>query len=244
MARRTGHRRRARRPQHSTFVRLVLFLSHEPNNPDLTAALARFYLDLPEVDAALGLLGVPPDEDALQSSPFYCSVCVEATLRSGEMDSATSLFSACKPTDQSYDYWRLAGLLRQEALGDFGGAADAYRNAAQTPTGKSDPGIWHRLVECLARSGSTSEADALRPHAERVKDIVDAVALAELTRIVRESEHPDELGTIAEFYRTLDLQREAQAWDEVIRELDPSVQTTAQPPRLPAIPPWRFDSSF
>ena len=215
---------------HVDFVRLNTFLSNEADSPMVVAAKARFLIHLHKRDEAVGLLtGFSANEEAL-GNPYFLSALVTVLIDLGRLDEARRYFARWPQPGTGFLYWSVASRIFEVADRDDRSAVNACDAALSIWPGPVEWSIMHRKAQCLARLGDRSTADAMRKEAKRIELLMEPEVHQKLLLALTDLSSRESLLQMVRFYQSINRQREAECWQEVIDRL-PSPPNKVYSPR-------------
>jgi tetratricopeptide (TPR) repeat protein len=206
----------AERPTADTYRRLSSFLAAQPDDLQSAVALGRWYVRQRQLGQARALL-----ERVFLQFPGSLDARVawsSCLLELGEWDRLNAVLADWPAQQQDLRYWRVRGQALQDFSGDYAAAADAMQRwLVRFP---DDWQVRHRVSTCLRHLGRTSEAETEAARSEQLKGIVKYEVVDEiLSTTLRNLHRPEHRERMAEFYRSVGYEREADVWHEMAAAL-------------------------
>jgi len=200
--------------------RLDRFRDEQMNWPQAHAAFAAWC----HLEGAHELACEALDEsiETARDDPFYLATVVQVRINSGNFEAAQAAFEHWPESDRGFDYWKSKGLVSEEVRGDDRGAADAFAHAVNIWPGHCDASLQHRRSNCLMRLGRKGEAAECREAASRVDSLMELDLHTRLRRLLVNLMSRKTLAEMAEFYRHLGRQREADEWQNLATQVLPT----------------------
>lgn len=201
--------------------RFQVFLQTEPESPLGHVCWAR-WLQL-DRDPMAGLQWLYDSADKMvgeEQDPFYLATVVGTLLERGEFADAEALFSQW-PADQAtgYEYWLTRAAILQNIQENFEEAIDAYDKALSSWPGQVDWRTRSQRATCLATLGRTEEAERERVRVKTIEGLMQNDVQGRLRKVLEDLSNPEPLREMVEFYRSIEREREAKCWEEVIDDL-------------------------
>ena len=201
------------------YRRLGRFRHADKDSPMVHAALAqRFWRD-GEVQDAAEIIRKASSLNGAGDDPFFIATSVTVSLELGQFEQAERCFSQWKRSRDSYEFWRLHGILDEEIRRDSASAIRAYDAALKIWPGQSDWSLRFRKAHCLDRMGQTEQADDARRSAKTFEELLETDVHQELRKALGDLSDPNQLRKIIDFYQKLGRDREVDSWTRELRKL-------------------------
>ncbi len=195
------------------FQRLLAFRNAERSSPLNHAALARWFERQGDFEQALKILRESSGLPGAYANRYFVFALVETYLKAGQADLAEKYFVDCPGDRAGYEYWRLQGILHEEAHRDYAQAVTAYDRAMMTWPGPADWRTVLRKAQCLRALGKADEAEQCRAAGEKIRtDLFGAPNQKALLDAAARLTEPRQLDVIAGYYMSLGRRNEAALW--------------------------------
>ena len=200
--------------------RFFEFRKTEPHAPLGHAALASWFRIKGNPQGALETLeeGMKKATGALQDE-YFVTVLVATLMDLGEFERAQYYFDRWPEPRQGYEYLLAEAIVLDEIKQRPEDAASCYEEASHQWPGPVDWRTRFRYANCLARVGQMQAADRVRDSARKIEEYMREEAQAPVVAALDHLDDAHSLGEIVTFYRRLDCQREADAWQEVLQRV-------------------------
>lgn len=213
--------------------RFQVFLQTEPESPLGHVCWAR-WLQL-DRDPMAGLQWLYDAADKIageEQDPFYLATVVGTLLERGEFADAEVLFRQW-PADEAkgYEYWLTQAAILQNVEEKFDEAIVAYDKALSSWPGQVDWRTRSQRATCLATLGRTEEAERERVRVKKIEGLVQNDVQGRLRKVLEDLSNPETLREVVDFYRSIEREREAKCWEEVIESLIEQRKAGAARPR-------------
>lgn len=200
--------------------RYIRLREREPEAPVTHAAVAQWCQEERDPEFAIHLLEAAAKElPAAESDPFFLSVSIATHLDLGQFKEAEAAFRRWPDHDRGHAYWKWRAIVLDDVQNQPAQALEAYDQALQLWPGPVDWQLCHRKAGCLARAGRSDEAEATRQRVTELKSLLKSEAQDRLRAAVGLLNDPVPLAEVAEFYRKLGREREADCWEKHIQRL-------------------------
>ena len=200
--------------------RYLRFREREPESPLGHAALAQWCQEERDPEFAVQLLEAAakaiPEAD---SDPFFLSVSIAAHLDLGQFDKAQDCFQRWPEDSRGHAYWKWRAAILDDVQHQHAKALDAYDRAIALWPGAIDWQLHYRQSVCLAQLRRLAEAEAAKERVARIKTQMAPEVHDRLRAALRSLENPQQLTEVAQFYRQLGRDREADCWEAIIERL-------------------------
>jgi tetratricopeptide (TPR) repeat protein len=208
-------------PNRSTESRRYLrFREREPESPIGHVAVAQWCQEEGDPEFALRVLKAAakqlPEAD---SDRFFLSVSIATHLDLGQFEEARACFCKWPQSDRGHAYWKWRAAIYDDVLHRHEEALAAYDQALTLWPGPADWTLHHRRAVCLARVRRLGEAETAKERVEHLKRLMTSEASGRRRAALNSLANPDQLAEVAQFYRQLGRNREADCWERHIERL-------------------------
>jgi tetratricopeptide (TPR) repeat protein len=204
--------------------RYVRFREREPDAVVNHVAVAQWFQVERDPEFAARLLDAAAKEfPAATSDPFFLSVSIATQLDLGQFEAAHASFRQWPENDRGHAYWKWRAIILDDALGQYQEALAAYDRALSLWPGPADWRLRHRQAGCLARLRRPEESAAMIDRIGRLKELMSVESHERLRTALGSLDDPEQLIVVADFYRQLGRDREADCWKEHIQRLQARV---------------------
>ena len=204
-------------------ARLATFQRSEPDSLLTRAINASHLIQLRDRESALPLLEEFQSLPAAKSSDFFLFVWVDLLLELGRLPEAQAWFESYTGRREGYFFDRVSGRMEQIVYRRDREAIEAFDRALAVWPGPADWSLLHFRAQSLGRLGKRVEADEARSRAKVIESKMEIEVHKVLRRILVRLDDPNVLRTMANFYRDLGRNWEADQWSRLAAEL-PSAQ--------------------
>jgi tetratricopeptide (TPR) repeat protein len=200
--------------------RYLRFREREPEACVNHVAVAQWCQEERDPDFAIRLLDAAARElPEKKSDPFFLSVSIATYLDLGRFDEAEAGFHQWPENDRGHAYWKWRAIILDDVQHRYEEALQAYDRALQLWPGAPDWRLRHRKAGCLARLRKLEEEQTTRERVSQLKALMAVETQDRLRTAVGTLDDPESLTEVAQFYRELGRDREAECWDEYIQRL-------------------------
>jgi len=200
--------------------RYIRFREREPEVSANHAAVAQWCQEEGDPDFAIRVLDPAAKElPAAKSDPFFLSVSIATHLDLGQFDEAQACFRRWPETDRGHAYWKWRAMILDDVLNQHEEALEAYDRALQLWPGPADMALYHRKAGCLTRLRKSKEAADTKDRVAQLKALMTVEAHDRLRAAVGSLNDPEQLAEVAQFYRQLGRDREADCWERHIHRM-------------------------
>lgn len=200
-------------------LRLTSFFEKDPKSPMIVAAYARWLLHVNQREEASRVLNGFADRRAAEGEPFFVAASVSVSIELGQLDEAREWFLKWPGDKKGFLYWSTAGRYFDLVERDWKSAADNYSRALTVWPGPADWSLMHRQAQCLSRLGEREAAEVARAESRRIELLMEPVVHQKLRKVLVDLSDRIALQEMVSFYRSLNRDREANLWLDVIARL-------------------------
>jgi tetratricopeptide (TPR) repeat protein len=200
--------------------RYLRFREREPEAAVNHVVLAQWFQEERDPEFAAGLLDAavkafPP----AKADPYFLAVNIATQLDLGQFERAQASFQQWPENDRGHSYWKWRAIIFDDALHQHEEALAAYERALELWPGPADWRLRHRQAGCLARSRKPEESKAMIDRVERLKELMSIESHERVRMALNALDNPEKLAAVADFYRQLGRDREADCWQQHIQRL-------------------------
>jgi tetratricopeptide (TPR) repeat protein len=207
--------------------RYLRIRERDPQSPASHAAVAQWCQEEGDPEFALRLLEAAAKESpSAKSNRFFLSVSIATHLDLGQFEQAEDCFRRWPEQVRDHSYWKWRAIILDDVQGQFDEALAAYDRALSLWPGSADWGLIHRKANCLARLRRAEEAAQVKERAAEIKTLLRDDSQARVRAAIDDLGNPEQLALVAEFYRRLGRDREADCWQQYIMLLETRVAQT------------------
>jgi tetratricopeptide (TPR) repeat protein len=208
-------------PTRSTESRRYLrFREREPDAPASHAAVAHWCQQEGDPEFAVRVLEPAAKElPTARSNSFFLAASIASYLDLGQFDKAEDSFQQWPEDDRGHTYWKWRAIILDDVRGEHEAALEAYDRALAMWPGSADWGLQYRKASCQTRLRKLDEAAATKNRIEQLKAIMTGEAQDRRLAALASLENPEALSEVAQFYRALGRNREAEGWEAYIGRL-------------------------
>jgi tetratricopeptide (TPR) repeat protein len=203
-------------------ARLATFQRSEPNSMLTRTINAAYLIQLRDRESALPLLEELQSTPEARGSDFFLSIWVDLLLELGRLSDAQTWFEAYTGPRSGFLFDRTAGRMEQTVYRRDEQALECFERALSVWPGPAEWSLLHFRAQSLARLGKREEAEQSRIQARKIESKMELSVHQDLRTLLLHLNEPGVLRTMANFYRSLGCDWEAEEWSRLATELPSS----------------------